>query len=279
MNGVRVVFVADDLGVAPGVDAGIAAAAAAGVVREASLCVTGGDVEAGLRTARELGLGVGLHLSLTLGRALTGPIRGVTDGGGAFLPLRRVLLACLRSAVDRDGIAREIAAQLQRLADLGVPTTHANGHHHVHVFPVVRDVAFAAFARAGVRWTRLPAEPAGHGARFAPARLLLAHFARAAAPRASAHGLRWLPFTGLATEGRADFAARATRVAARLGPGPSEWMVHPRRPDDLLRRLDPAACTRPSAEELAWLSDGAAVRGHGLVPVAFADVEAAPVRR
>src|SRR5262245_13489812 len=179
----RVVFVADDLGVSQGIDDGIALAARAGNVREASLCVTVKGAEHGVATARAHGLGVGLHLSLTMGRALTGPLRGLTDAYGRFRSLRRVLLACTLGAVDRDAVAREVEAQLQRLCDLGCAPTHLNGHHHVHVFPRVRDVAFAAAARHGVRWTRLPEElpllrplPA--------AAWLLARMARKARPQA-----------------------------------------------------------------------------------------------
>src|SRR5438093_964723 len=111
----RVVFVADDLGISPGVNDGIAAAARAGLVREASLCVNGSAVEDGVRIARELGIGVGLHLCLTLGRALSGPIRGLTDAEGNFGGLGRALLRCAFRAVDRGEVAREVEAQLERL--------------------------------------------------------------------------------------------------------------------------------------------------------------------
>ena len=122
-----VVFVADDLGITAGVDDGIADAAASGLVREASLCVTGAAVEHGVQTARAHRLGVGLHLSLTLGTALTGPIRGLTDARGRFRSLGRALLATTLRAVDRAAIAREVAAQIARARELVGPLTHVNG--------------------------------------------------------------------------------------------------------------------------------------------------------
>lgn len=269
----RVVFVADDLGISQGVNDGIAAAARAGNVREASLCVTGAAVEAGVQTARALGVGIGLHLSLTLGRALSGPIRGVTDADGRFRPLRSVLFACAVGAVDRDAIGREIAAQLARLAALGVRPTHANGHHHVHVFPVVREVAFAAMARAGVPWTRLPDElPAVRSGWSATARLL-AHFARRSRPLAQRHGLRALPFLGVATEARADFGRRMRQLAARLSPvagGACEWMVHPRTPDAALQQLDPGGFRRPAADELRALADPGLCAELGCTSIGYA---------
>lgn len=271
-NGPAVVFVADDLGVSAGANAGIVRTAA--TVRETSLCVTGAAVAEGAALAAEHGLAVGLHLSFTLGRALTGPLRGLTDADGAFLPLPAVLRACLLRSVDRGEIAREVEAQLARLGDLVPNPSHLNGHHHVHVFPVVRDVVFAAAAARGLRWTRLPRELPLAGGRLAPARLLLSRLAAAAAPRARAAGLRWLPFVGLSTENRRDFAARAERLAARLaaqGPAPAcEWMVHPRAPDAAFTALDPRAAGRDAAAaaELAALERGVA----GLLGRRFADL-------
>lgn len=271
-HGRRVVFVADDLGVAPGIDDGIGAAAAAGNVREASLCVTGASVAGGVKIASAQGIGIGLHLSLTLGTALSGPIRGLTDGGGRFHGLPRVMAACSARAVDRDAIAREIDAQLRRLTELGVTPTHLNGHHHVHVLPVVRDQVFAAARRFGVRWTRLPDEVPAARRGASPVRWLLARLARRARAAAAAHDLRWLPFVGVSTEACARFGARAQRIAAELAAGDYEWMVHPRRLDDTLRQLDPVGYRRPSADELATLADPGLAARLGIAPVRYADL-------
>ncbi len=269
-----VVFVADDLGITAGQNRGIARAARTGLVRETSLCVTGGAVADGVRTARELGLGIGLHLSLTLGHSLTGPIRGITDTAGRFRPLRAVLLACALRRVDATGIGREVAAQLTRLRELGVEPTHLNGHQHVHVFPVVREVVFAAAAAHGLRWTRMPSEPAHCGGRWQPTRLLLARLAATAAPTARRHGCQWLPFVGLATEARPDFGRRAERIARGLTAAATEWMVHPREPDPALLELDPEGHRRASAAELATLADPASAARLGVQPLAFADCAA-----
>ncbi|MEZ6036668.1 MAG: ChbG/HpnK family deacetylase [Planctomycetota bacterium] len=263
-----VVFVADDLGVSPGANAGIARAAT--TVRETSLCVTGAAVEEGAAQATAHGQAVGLHLSFTLGRALTGPLRSLTDADGRFLPLPAVLRACLLRRPDRDQVALEVDAQLTRLFALVPQPSHLNGHHHVHVFPVIRDVVFAAAAARGIGWTRMPRELPHAGSRLAPARLLLARFAASAAPRARAVGLRWLPFVGLTTENRRDFAARAERLAARLPAGPCEWMVHPRVPDREFTAIDPRAAGRDESAtaELRALERGVA----GLVGRRFAEL-------
>ncbi|HLQ38741.1 MAG TPA: ChbG/HpnK family deacetylase [Planctomycetota bacterium] len=273
----RVVFVADDLGISPGVNDGIARAAATGLVREASVCVCGHAVAAGVQRARELGIGMGLHLCFTLGRPLSGPIRGLCDAGGNFRDLPAVLLACLRRAVDAAAVAREVAAQIALLRDLGVVPTHLNGHHHVHCLPVIRDAAFAAAARAGIRWTRLPAEHAVAGSRLRPERLLLAWLSRRARRLCAAAGLRALPFVGFTLQARADYGERVRALAARLPAGDYEWMVHPRVPDAEFAALDPRGGARDAAanSELAALADAglpAALTRLGVVPAGYAQV-------
>jgi predicted glycoside hydrolase/deacetylase ChbG (UPF0249 family) len=270
----RVVFVADDLGVSTGVDDGIAAAARAGAVREASLCVTGGAVEHGVRIAKELGLGIGLHLCFTLGRALSGPIRGLTDAAGRFGGLGRALLRCQLRLVDRDGVLREVDAQLARLRELGVSPTHANGHHHAHCWPVVRDVCFERFARAGIRWTRSPAELRAVGGGWLPLPLVLAQLARGSRRAIAAAGLRTLPFVGSTLEGRTDHAAPFRRALGCLPDGDCEWMVHPRVPDAEFARLDPLGARLDGAAraELATLTDpatAARLRELGIEPVGY----------
>ena len=254
----RVVFVADDLGISAGVNEGIAAAARAGLVREASLCVTGGAVEDGIRLANQLGIGVGLHLSFTLGRSLTGPIRGLTDAQGQFGGLGRALLRCQLRSVDRAAVAREIEAQLARLRDLGVRPTHANGHHHSHCWPVLRELCAAAFARHGIAWTRLPAEMPAVGGRFRPLTIVLGRLAAATRPFVQRAALRSLPFVGTTMEARLDHEPKFLRALNSLPEGNCEWMVHPRVPDAEFARLDPLGAKLDAAAraELATLTSG-----------------------
>lgn len=255
----RVVFVADDLGISAGVNEGIAAAARAGLVREASLCVTGSAVEDGVRIANQLGIGIGLHLSFTLGRSLTGPIRGLTDAHGQFGGLGRALLRCQLRLVDRAAVAREIDAQLARLRDLGVRPTHANGHHHSHCWPVLRELCAEAFARHGIVWTRLPAEVASVGGRFRPLTMVLGRLASASRAFVQRARLRALPFVGTTMEACLDHEPRFLRALERLPDGDVEWMVHPRVPDAEFSRLDPLGAKLDAAArvELATLTSKA----------------------
>lgn len=277
----RVVFVADDLGISPGVNAGIAAAAHAGIVREASLCVTGHAVAEGVQMARDLGIGIGLHLCLTLGKALTGPIRGLTDAAGNFGRLGPALLRTHLHRVDPVALAREITAQVERLHELGISPTHANGHHHSHCWPIVRDLAAAAFARAGVKWSRLPAEHRGAAARLRPLPLVLGFLAARSRRALHAAGLRTLPFVGSTLEARLDHAERFLATLARLPAGASECMVHPRQPDAVFAELDQSGTALDAAAraELATLvapTTRQALDRLGIESCRFADLTPAP---
>lgn len=273
------VFCADDLGVSVGANAGVARAVRAGLVREASFCVTGAAAEEGAELAHALGdrLRVGLHLSFTLGRALTGPIRGLTDRSGRFHALRRVLAACLRRGVDFAAVRAEVVAQLERLRGLDLAPSHLNGHHHVHCFPVVRDAVVEVACTEGIVWTRAPAETGPGAARTSPARAVTAWLARGYALRARRAGLRFLPFLGFSLRARRDYRGRALAVAERLAPGTYEWMVHPREPDPAFAELDrlgagDAAGVRAELEALADPGFAAALRARGVAPASFADL-------
>lgn len=245
MPGHQVVFNADDLGFSAAINAGIHAAAEAGLVREASLGVTGPATEEGVRIARGLAgrLGVGLHLNLTEGRALSGPIAGLTDAAGRFPGLGAVLKACWRGRPERAGLLREIRAQVARLKALGVAPTHLNGHHHAHAFPVVREALLDVLRESPFPYVRVPDEPAGAGARFSPRRLLVGGMARALRRRALARGvpLGALPFRGFALDGGPQAGRALLRQARHETARAAEWMVHPVAVDGALTPLaDPA---------------------------------------
>ncbi|GMV14752.1 MAG: ChbG/HpnK family deacetylase [Polyangiaceae bacterium] len=220
----RVVFCADDLGMGPERDEGILRAAATGIVREVSLCVTGGGETAALaRVARQSDApGIGLHVSFTYGRALSGPIEGLTDPSGRFHGLPRALVSTALGRPRLDAVTREVRAQLARLRALGVEPTHLNGHHHAHVFPIIRDAVLELARELPALHLRVPASPEW-SARGATLNAL----GRAFVGRARARGvaLRSLPCLGLDAAG-GDALDAFTRTLERLD-GAAEWVLHP----------------------------------------------------
>lgn len=272
----RIVFCADDLGISPGTNAGIRAAARAGLVRETSFCVTGISTEEGARIAKEMAptLSTGLHLTFTLGKSLTGPLRGLTDGEGNFLPLATVLRACLFKKTESRQVAAEVEAQLARLADLGIQPSHLNGHHHVHCFPGIREAVIRAMDHWKIRWTRLPRERVGTLGRLSPRRILLARFADSFPAPTKDHPHRHLPFVGLSIQDRTDYREVFIRTLDSLPEGDYEWMVHPRVEDDSFARLDHLQGDRGSQSriELDTLTDPGLISSilrRGIQPASF----------
>ncbi len=152
MAGRLLILNADDLGWTPGVNDGIFATHARGVVSSATLMVNApGAAHAVAALARpELAaLGVGLHVTLTGGGPTTLPpaeVPSLVDAHGR-LPRRPDGLAGARPTE----ILAEVRAQLARFEALvGRAPTHLDGHHHVHRRPEVLAQVTAVAAAAGL---------------------------------------------------------------------------------------------------------------------------------
>ena len=159
---IRLIVNADDLGCSPQRDRGIFAAHANGIVSSASLLANGASFAAAAEEARRCALPVGVHLNLADGGAVTGPIPGLTDDRGTFpgkTGLRTILgrdLGC------RDGIRRELLAQIERVRRAGIEPDHLDTHQHSLLFPSLTGIIVEVASSAGIRALRLPvpAEPA-----------------------------------------------------------------------------------------------------------------------
>jgi predicted glycoside hydrolase/deacetylase ChbG (UPF0249 family) len=236
---------------------GIIEAHQAGTVTSTSMMANGLDWENAVRLARATRtLDVGVHLNLVQGRPLL-RVPSLTDSRtGELLPLGALARRALAGRVDRDELAAELRAQIERIRQAGIVVTHLDSHRHTHVlpgiFPTVRRVAM----EAGVRVLRIPREPLSVNALHpgAAARKLVL---------ATSLGIsRALPldsslattdhFRGVSLQGGTRFAGRLRRALDTLEPGSTELMVHPGHVDESLAAQD--SYTRPRAIELAALT-------------------------
>jgi hypothetical protein len=201
---------ADDYGLTPGVTEGILLARRQGIVTSTTVLVTAGVDRDQAARALDAGLGVGLHVNLTLGRPLT-RARSLTDATGRFV--RDPRLAAARARV-RD-VEAEVEAQIERFLRLfRRPPTHLDSHHHVGVLPPVREVILAAARRLGAA---VRSQDAVMRARVRAAGLATPdHFFGESGP-----GPCWTP-------------ARTLERLRRLPPGVSEFMTHPGFSDEAL---------------------------------------------
>ncbi|WP_191085317.1 hopanoid biosynthesis-associated protein HpnK [Roseococcus microcysteis] len=159
----RLIFNADDLGLHAAVNEGIERAHREGVLTAASLMVGEPGFEEGVRIARaNPGLAVGLHVTLTDGRPVLPPshIPSLTQPNGLFRDdMERLGARIATSRAAQAELAAEVAAQMARFRETGLPCDHVNAHKHFHNHPWIAGAMIRIAAEAGVRAIRVPWEP------------------------------------------------------------------------------------------------------------------------
>jgi predicted glycoside hydrolase/deacetylase ChbG (UPF0249 family) len=256
----RIWVVADDYGIARGVNAAIRDLLAQGAINATSVMVVASGFDereaaalAALRAAS--GIAVGLHLTLTA------PFRPlVADYAptrtGSFLPLGETFVAAALGRMRPDALQAEAAAQVARFAAaFGHPPDYIDGHQHVHLFPRIADAALTA-ARTGAPdvWIRQCGRTvrSGPGAKALVLDLLSARFRK----RAAAAGLRTNPgFAGSYDFGtHTDFAKLFASFLQGLPEG-GVIMCHPGLVDAELAGND--TLTSPREREYAFFQSNA----------------------
>ena len=245
---------ADDFGLTRGVNEGIIEAFAAGIMRSASLMANGPAFEHAAALAREHGeLDIGCHLMLVQGKALALP-------GGKLPDSVPALLARLAGPLTVDLIESEFTAQIDKLREAGLQPTHLDTHKHTHLAPPVLKALLGVARRLDIPWVRRPfdlpltaARGAGAWRRRAVHRLLRplrGSFARSIEKhncRATDH------FAGFQMTGAFE-AEQLIALIRDLPPGLTEFMCHPGRVTDDLRRT-PTRLRESRELELRALTD------------------------
>ena len=157
------IVVADDLGRSSLVNRAVARAFDRGFLTAASLMAGGDAFEEAVTLARiRPALSVGLHVTLCDGNPVLPPeeIPHLVDGDGRFLksPFRAGLRYWRLRHVVSGEIEAEIEAQFDRLEQAGISPTHVDGHHHLHMHPIIFEAVCRAAAKRRVTWIRIPRE-------------------------------------------------------------------------------------------------------------------------
>ncbi|WEK49755.1 MAG: ChbG/HpnK family deacetylase [Candidatus Kaistia colombiensis] len=247
MTGGRVILCADDYALSPGVSRGIEELIAAGRLSATGAMTTEPDWLQATGAVADLRrrAAIGLHLNLTTGEPL-GPMprslpSGRFDGIGAMMRRTR------NGTASATEIAAEIERQLDRFEDIaGAPPDFVDGHHHVHILPVIRPVLLAALARRYAAAPPLVRDPGDRPGRILARRRCLAKalgvawLARGLDREARRLGLRTNDgFSGFSRFDRSVPYAREMADFLRA-PGRCQLvMCHPGYPDEILRPLDP----------------------------------------
>jgi len=161
-----IIINADDLGIHPRINAGIVSAYRHGVLTSSTMLLTTPYLEETVREIVRPGLlPVGLHLSLTLGKAVAplADVPDLVDEEGYFKHSAGRLI--VRSFSDDKGrllfeqVRRELTAQLALAHDWGIRPTHLDSHQHVHMNPAIFRICEAEARRFGVTRMRVCHEP------------------------------------------------------------------------------------------------------------------------
>ena len=159
------VVTGDDFGFSHGVNEAILRAHKEGILTSASLMVSGDAYPEAVDYARSNpSLGVGLHLVVGCGRSVLvhRDIPHLVNKRGEFSSY--LVAAGLRyqfSAAARRELKKEIQAQLEKFRRTNLPLSHVDGHHHMHLHPVVLEILIGFAREYDIRCIRLPSEEWG----------------------------------------------------------------------------------------------------------------------
>jgi predicted glycoside hydrolase/deacetylase ChbG (UPF0249 family) len=156
---------ADDLGIHPRINAGIVSAYRHGILTSCTMLMTTAYFDQTIRDyVRPQALPIGIHLSLTLGKAVAprGEVADLVDEDGNLkLTADRLILSSFKGecggALLRQ-IGREFEAQLAMARDHGLKATHADSHQHVHMNPPIFRLLEALLPRFGIDRLRFSRE-------------------------------------------------------------------------------------------------------------------------
>jgi hopanoid biosynthesis associated protein HpnK len=140
----RLIANADDFGLSHSVNAAVIRAHREGILTTASLMVNEPGFEEAVKLARENPkLGVGLHLTLLMGRSALPPdkIPGLVNARGEFSnsPIGVGFNYFFRRGL-REQLRAEIHAQFEKFHSTGLPLDHVNGHLHLHLHPAIFNI-------------------------------------------------------------------------------------------------------------------------------------------
>lgn len=274
-EGKYLVVVADDFGRTPSVTCAVAEAHDRGILRAASIMAGGEAFSDAVRVAQTRKcLSVGLHVTLCDGRAVLphSRIPELTDQDGFFERNPSSAWIHYMKPALLSQIAEEVDAQFSSLERAGIRPTHVDGHHHLHMHPLIFEVVCRTASQRGVKWVRFPKESLSLVVRFRSA-------GRGALPFAE-----WAVFGLLGIHHRRiarKYGMRGTRRLYGLsGTGgiDEEYLLRVLR---LVRSplselfTHPDEGTIPGREERAALTSRrvrSLMEAHGIIPVGYGEL-------
>jgi len=232
-GGKRLIINADDYGMTLPISRGIMRAVSTGSVGSISVMANSPSFDKAMDeiVASRTRPDIGFHATLTWGKPLLDPndVPTIVDEKGSFLSKSALFKRTLMGRVSEEDVYRELCAQCDRLAGRWPDISHMDGHHHVHVFPVIRSAAERVAREYGIRFIRSPRE--GFWSRWHRAALRRCFISSLSASHPSYWSCRGFlstdHFGGFSLGAAHNLRKRWIETLNRLPKGVSEIMVHP----------------------------------------------------
>jgi len=153
----RIIVNADDFGMSKGITDAVLAAHRYGFLTSTSLMVNMPWAEYAVeQLARAPGLGVGIHLNICQGRSALPPseVRSLVDPHGNFHRPPVMTQKLWRWQVAGKEMEAEFRAQISWMKQRGLHPTHADSHHHMHIYPAALRPFVRAMKAEGIERVR-----------------------------------------------------------------------------------------------------------------------------
>lgn len=154
---------ADDFGLHPRINDGIAKLFEQGALSSTSMLVGGKAAEQGLESLdSKFHSRIGVHLCFDEERPISSPDRipHLIGERGRLKSRGAILTDVALGKVPSEELEREIIAQIERFLAFGLVPNHIDGHGHLHVFPPIARAIRSATQRLGIACpVRIPKEP------------------------------------------------------------------------------------------------------------------------
>jgi hopanoid biosynthesis associated protein HpnK len=235
----RIIVNADDFGRSHSINDAVIRAHREGILTTASLMVNEPPCAEAVQLAKENPrLGVGLHLTLLMGRSALphAEIQGLVNEAGEFLndPVKVGFKYFFQREL-REQLRKEIHAQFAGFRATGLPLDHVNGHLHLHLHPAVFGILMEDAEPLGIERMRLTRDPFWMDVSMARGErlyrgthaLIYSILSRAARARLEKRKIRHTHRVfGLLQNARVD-EAYILKLLRGLPPGDSELYSHP----------------------------------------------------
>lgn len=224
---------ADDYGMTISISRGILKTATDGIVRATTVMTNSHDFDERMdelfKECPELD--IGFHANLTWGEPLSDPeeIRTLVDDEGMFLSRVTLLKRSILKQISANEVRKELSAQCKKLSSRVKNITHADGHHHIHAFPIISEVVARVAKENGARFVRAPHEGNWSNWQWSSARRVIISALSASKPIYwKDRGFRCTDnFGGFALGAGKQIQKRWMETLMRLPKGITEIMVHP----------------------------------------------------